>query len=186
MNTQKVKDVMIPLTEYATISQESTLYQAVLALEDTYAAIDRQTHKYRALLVYDGNDRIVAKLDHLSIVRALEPKFQDVGDINMLTRFGFGPSFLRDITRDFELLQKPLDDICKRAARITVRSIMQAPAKDEYIAQEASLNEGIHLLAISRHQSLLVKQQDEVVGILRLSDVYHTILELMKKCEIGS
>jgi CBS domain containing-hemolysin-like protein len=184
MSSRKVKEVMIPLTEYATISQEATLYQAVLALEETYAHTDQQKHKHRALLVYDGDKRIVGKLSHLSILRALDPKFQDVGDVNMLTRFGFGPAFLRNITRDFELLQKPLDDICKKAAKITVRKIMQIPTKEEYIEQEASINEGIHLLAIGRFQSLLVKQGEEVVGVLRLSDAYHIILEMMKKCEL--
>lgn len=181
----KVKEAMIPLTEYATISQEAPLYQAVLALEETYAYTDQQKHKHRALLVYDGNERIVGKLSHLDILQALEPKFQDVGDITMLTRFGLGPSFLRDMTRDFELLQKPLDDICKKAAKITVHNIMQTLTKGEYVDQEASLNEGIHLLAIGRHQSLLVTQGEEVVGVFRLSDVFHVILGMMKKCDLS-
>jgi len=185
MKSDKVKDVMVPLTEYATISQGATLYEAVLALENTNMNTGEKEYKHRALLVYDDSERIVGKLDHLDILRALEPKFQDVGDVNMLSRFGFGPSFLRNITRDFELLQKPLDDICKKAAKTTVRHIMQTPTKGEYIDQEASLNEGIHQLAIGRHQSLLVKQNKEVTGVLRLSDVYHAILEMIKKCEIS-
>ena len=184
MSSMKVKEVMIPLTEYATISQDATLYQAVLALEETYAYTDQQKHKHRAILVYDSDKRVVGKLNHLSILLALDPQFQDVGDVNMLTRFGFGPSFLRNITRDFELLQKPLDDICKKAARITLRNIMRVPTKEEYIEQEASINEGIHLLAIGRFQSLLVKQGEDVVGVFRLSDVYHIILEMMKQCEL--
>lgn len=185
MNSTKVKDVMVPLAEYATISQEATLYEAVLALEEAHEKMSAKSYKYRAMLVHDNHGRIVGKLDHISVLRALEPKFQDVGDINMLTRFGFGPDFLRQITRDFELLQKPLDDVCRKALKISVRNIMHIPAKGEYIAQEASLNEGIHLLALGRHQSLLVEENEEVVGILRLSDVYHTVLEMMKSCEVG-
>ena len=185
MNATKVKDVMVPLAEYATISQDATLYQAVLALEDAHEKIGAKKYKYRAMLVHDNHGRIVGKLDHISILRAMEPKFQDVGDINMLTRFGFGPDFLRKITRDFDLLQKPLDDICKKAIKVSVRNIMHIPDKSECISQEASLNEGIHLLALGRHQSLLVKENEEVVGILRLSDVYRTVLEMMKSCEVG-
>jgi hypothetical protein len=40
-------------------------------------------------------------------------------------------------------------------------------------------------LVIGRHQSLLATQGDNVVGILRLSDVYHVVLELMRKCEVA-
>lgn len=184
MNPQKVKDVMIPRTEYPTISEEATLYEAVMALEEAHCSETGPDYKYRALLVKDHKDRIVGKLDHLSVLHALEPQFQDIGDISMLTRHGLGPSFVRNITRDFELLQKPLDDVCKKASKLIVRTIMNIPANNEYIDQEATLNAGIHQLVIGQHQSLLVKQNDDVVGILRLSDVYHVILEMMRSCEV--
>lgn len=185
MNPTKVKAAMIPLAEYPTISEEATLYQSVMALEDAHCIESGPSYKYRALLVKDSKDRIIGKLDHLCVLHALEPQFQDIGDISMLTRHGLGPSFVRNITRDFELLQKPLDDVCKKASKLTVRTIMHVPAKSEYIEQEATLNAAIHQLVIGQHQSLLVKHEDEVVGILRLSDVYHLILEMMRSCEVS-
>ena len=33
MNSQKIENLMIPLADYATVSEDATLYEAVLALE---------------------------------------------------------------------------------------------------------------------------------------------------------
>ncbi|MBM1004359.1 MAG: response regulator, partial [Desulfofustis sp. PB-SRB1] len=164
--------------------KNSLLFESVMALEKAHCNERGPSYKYRALLVTDGAGRVIGKLDHISVLHALEPEFQDIGDISMLTRHGLGPSFVRNITRDFDLLQKPLDDICKKAGKLTVRKIMHIPAKSEYIGQGATLNEGIHQLVLGRHQSLLVENGDRVVGVLRLSDVYHYILEVMQKCDI--
>ena len=185
MSQIKVKDVMIPLSKYPTISEDATLYEAVMALEDAHCKKTGPNYKYRALLVKDSKDRIVGKISHLSILHALEPQFQDIGDISMLTRHGLGPSFVRNITRDFELLQKPLDDVCKKAGKLTVRGIMHTPTKGEHIDPEATLNVAIHQLVIGQLQSLVVYKNDEVVGMLRLSDVYHAIMEMMKSCEVS-
>jgi CBS domain-containing protein len=184
MDPVTVDQVMIPLEQYPTISEDSLLFESVMALEKAHCTESGPSYKYRALMVTDGAGRVIGKLDHISVLHALEPEFQDIGDISMLTRHGLGPSFVRNITRDFDLLQKPLDDICKKAGKLTVRKIMHIPAKSEYIGQGATLNEGIHQLVLGRHQSLLVENGDRVVGVLRLSDVYHYILEVMQKCDI--
>jgi len=51
MKTIIVKDFMVPLEEYATVSQEATLHEAVLALEKAQIELDPSQHKHRAILV---------------------------------------------------------------------------------------------------------------------------------------
>jgi predicted transcriptional regulator len=180
----KVKDLMVPLADYATVSQEADLYQAVLALEEAQKKFDQSLYPHRAVLVYDSENRIIGKVGQLDVLRALEPGYREIGDIGMLSRFGFGPSFVKTISSEFELLQKPLDDICKKAAQIKVRDIMRTPTKGEYVHAEASLNEGVHQLAVGHHQSLLVTKDKEIVGILRLSDVFQEVSKMIKTCEL--
>jgi predicted transcriptional regulator len=48
------------------------------------------------------------------------------------------------------------------------------------VQEDATLNEGIHQLIVGHHQSLLVARDSEVVGILRLSDVFVEICAIMK------
>jgi predicted transcriptional regulator len=62
---------------------------------------------------------------------------------------------------------------------------MYTPQRDEYVRQDATLAEAMHLLYVGQHQSLLVTdRQGGIVGILRLSDVFNTICERIKACEL--
>ena len=55
MKSYSVKDLMVPLSEYATVTQDATLYEAVLALEEAQEKFeDKHTrYRHRAILVLD-------------------------------------------------------------------------------------------------------------------------------------
>ncbi|MBW1837426.1 MAG: CBS domain-containing protein, partial [Deltaproteobacteria bacterium] len=59
---------------------------------------------------------------------------------------------------------------------------IQAPSEDEYIDENATLGEAVHQMVVSPYHSLLVTSGDEVVGILRLSDVFAKICDEIKTC----
>lgn len=184
MKTLTVKDLMIPLAEYATVSEEATLYDAVLALERAQEAFDPKKHRHRAILVFDKKNKIVGKLSQLDILRALEPKYGEMGDLGPLSRAGFSPEFLRSMVGKFSLFNAPLTDICRKAARLKVRDLMYTPTEGEYVEEGASLGESIHQLIMGHHQSLLVTKNDDIVGILRLTDVFKEICDRIKTCEL--
>jgi len=184
MKTIAVKDLMVPLAEYATVSQEATLYDAVLALEKAQEAFDPKKHRHRAVLVYDKRNKIVGKLGQPDILKALEPKYAEMGDLGPLSRAGFSPQFLKSMIEKFALWDEPFSDICSKAARMKVRDIMYTPTEGEYVEENASLGEAIHQLVMGHHQSLLVTKEEEIVGILRLVDVFKAICEGIKTCQL--
>jgi CBS domain-containing protein len=59
---------------------------------------------------------------------------------------------------------------------------MHMPTEGEYISAGATLDEAIHLLIMGSHQSLLVTRDENIVGILRLTDVFAAIFHTMKEC----
>ena len=61
---------------------------------------------------------------------------------------------------------------------------MSKPTPGEYIEEDASLDEAIHLLVMGRYQSLLVKKGDSITGILRMSDVFKGICDKVRTCSI--
>ncbi|MDZ7697985.1 MAG: CBS domain-containing protein [Deltaproteobacteria bacterium] len=67
MKTILVSDLMVPLAEYATVSEEATLYEAAMALEEAQNRLDRDKYLYlhRAVLVYDKNNKIVGKVSQV-------------------------------------------------------------------------------------------------------------------------
>ncbi len=119
MKTINVKDLMVPLEEYATVSEEATLFEAVVALEQAQETLDRTRFKYlhRAILVYDKNNNIVGKISQLDVLRALEPKYGEMGDQQSISRFGFSKKFLQSLREQFSLLDIPFDEACRKAAQ---------------------------------------------------------------------
>ena len=186
MKTITVKDLLVPLEEYATVSEDATLFDAVSALEEAQEALDRDRYLYlhRAVLVYDKNKKIVGKISQLDVLRALEPKYENVGDLERLSRAGFSPSFLKTMLKQEALWENPLRDICVKAASFRVKTFMYTPTEGEYISEDATLEEAVHLLVMGHHHSLLVTRGEAIIGILRLTDVFAEIFHLMKICAI--
>ena len=182
-----VKDLMVPLDEYATIQEDATLYDAVLALEEAQAKWEKsqKTYLHRAVLVYNKNQKIIGKLSQLDILKGLEPKYnQAAAESGRIMTSGFSQNFLRSLIKQFSLWDKPLSDICKKAAKLHVKDCMYIPEEGEFVDAEDSLDIAINQLVLGRHQSLLVVKDKNIVGILRLTDVFKEVCNTIKACNI--
>ena len=184
MKSLTVKGVMVPLAKYATVPETATMFEAVMALEKAQQAFDQTRYRHRAVLVYDKNKQIVGKVSQLDILKALEPKYEQVEDTKSISRLGYSRQFLKKMMDQFSLWNKPLDDICKKAGSTKVKDFMYTPTEGEYIEESATLDQGIHQLIIGHHQSLLVTRENEIVGVLRVTDVFKEVCNIIKVCEI--
>jgi CBS domain-containing protein len=182
MKTILVKDVMVPVSDYATVSKDATLHDAVLALEEAQAEFDQARYRHRGILVYDENSRIIGKVSQIEILRALEPKYEQFEMPR--SRYPFTPSFMKSLFDQYDLWNKPLDDICKKAGQKRVGEFVERFNEGETVQEETTLNEAIHMLVVGQLQSLLVMRKEDVTGILRLTDVYHEVLKKVKACEL--
>lgn len=184
METTKVRDLMLSLAEYVTISEDATVFDAVLALEKAQSKTEGRVHPHRAILVCDKNARVIGKLSQLDILRSLEPKYSTINELKGVSGFGLGADYMRSMMDTYDLWKAPLSDLCRKAADVTVGSVVRAPMEHELIDQEATLNRAVHELIVGHHQSLLVTSKGEIVGILRLTDVYRQVTDRMKACKI--
>ncbi len=188
MKQIRVKEIMVPLREYATIHQDATLNDAVCALEKAQAEYNRPGSKYphRALLVYDDNNKIIGKLGQIDILRGLEPKYLQASvPGTRITASGFSPEFMKNLIKQFSLWDRPFADICAAADRLKVKDCMYVPTSGEYVSVEDTLDVAIHQLVMGHHQSLLVTSKDDIVGILRLTDVFSKVCEAIKACRVS-
>lgn len=184
MQSIKVSELMVPIAEYATVPQDASLNEAVLALENAQQHVQESREKHRAILVLDKNGHVVGKIDQWTVLWAIEPRYKQIGDIRETSRYGFSPEFLRSMVESVGLWQKPLENLCKKAAAINVKEIMQAPAATEFIQEDSSLDQALHQMVMGRHASLLVKKGETVVGVLRQSDIFKEICDRMKACTV--
>ncbi|MBF0224318.1 MAG: CBS domain-containing protein [Desulfobacterales bacterium] len=183
-----VKEIMVPLENYASVPVEATLYDAIMALEDAQKKFSKNEYQHRAVLVYDEKTKkVVGKVSQLDVLRALEPKYEQLGDSNPLSkfglsRFGFSPGFMKSLLEQYKLWDKSLSDLTKKAAQVKVKNFMYTPTEGEYLDSEATIDEGIHQIVMGHHQSLLVtNKKKEIVGILRLTDIFRVICEKIKE-----
>ena len=182
MDTHKVKDLMVPLEEYATVSHRSSLYEAVLALEKAQEELEKihTAYLHRAVLVYDDNKKIIGKISQLDVLTALEPKYGEMGHSRSMSRVAFSPQFLKNMMETYSLLSESLETVCRRARDISVKDIMYTPSEGEYVDENASLREAIHQFVMGHHQSLLVTRGGSIIGVLRLTDVFKEVFHIMK------
>lgn len=179
MKNLYVKDLMIPLAEYATVSQESTLYEAIQALRDSQAKFDQSRYPHRAILVYGDDGKIVGKLSQMDIIKALEPDYAEKLGEEHLSRFGISDTYVQSTLNQYEFWNLPLKELCAAAGGRKVASVMYTPTEGEYVTADATLQEAVHRLVIGNHHSLLVTDGDDIVGVLRLTDMFAVISQTM-------
>jgi CBS domain-containing protein len=182
LKSYTVKELMVPLSEYASVHDDATLYQAVLALEKAQEDFDHTRYRHRAVLVLDKKNKVMGKLSQLDVLRALEPKYNDMLKGNGLHRFGFTKTFMTSLLEDYHLFESSMKDICQKAGRQNVKNFMYTPSEGEYVGANATLDKAIHQLVLGHHQSLLVTEDSEIIGVLRLTDVFAAVFHTMKGC----
>jgi CBS domain-containing protein len=174
---------MVPLSEYATVLEGSTLFDAVLALEKAQEEFDHTKYKHRGVLILDKDGQVIGKLSQLDVLRALEPKDEDSGEIKELSHFGFSYNFVHKLRKQQRLKAAPLKDLCGKASKLRVEDFMQTPSEGEFIDQGESLEAAIMQLVMGHHLSLLVTRDNRIVGLLRLTDAFAAVFHTMKECE---
>jgi CBS domain-containing protein len=184
MKIKLVKELMIPLSEYATVNEGDTLKKAIETLKETQTLNDPKQYKHRAVLVYDKTQNIVGKVSAFDVLRALEPKYCHIGESQQmsqmgLSRFGLSNDFLSSMLKQFCLWDESVEELVKKASRLKVKEIMYSLSEGEFVDENAPMSEAIHQLILGHHQSLLVSKDQQVIGILRLSDVFKLVCDIM-------
>ena len=76
--------------------------------------------------------------------------------------------------------------MCVRAGDLKVKEFMNSLTEGEYVEADEALCEAIHMLVMGHHQSLLVTRDGEILGILRLSDVFKEVFQTMESHKLKS
>jgi len=184
MQKTTVKELMVHLDEYPTVPEDASIYEAVIALEKAQEDFDQTRYRHRAILVRDTSKRIVGKVSQWDLIKSLEPKYEGFGDMRSTSLSGLSPVLIKSMMEGSRLWQDDIDFLCQRAAGKKVRDIMYRPTAGEKVEEDAPLGEALHALVVGHHQSLLVTRGNNIVGILRLTDMFKLVCEKIKSCRI--
>jgi len=150
MDTKKVKDLVIPLSDYPHMPYWGTLREAVAQLNVAFAT------GHHTVLVFDEAYKLVGTLLEKDILRGLEPKFAQ--------HYNEGVHIMWDelLSRGVEKqLDRPIKDFMSEA-KATV------DGEDEVLkASHIMVHENLYLLP--------VMEGDKLIGVIRMGDVLHAI-----------
>lgn len=169
-----VREFMVPLDAYSHVSEDASLFDAILSLENALhkpqEAADPFRPRDRALLIMDKNNKIVGKLSMWDAIKGLDPRYEKQVDALAMVE-------------DYGLWERPLQNVIERAKSVKAKNLLQKVSEGEYIDENASLDQALHRLITGHHLSLLVTRGKESVGILRLSDVFREVHSVLKSGE---
>ena len=187
MQLLTVKNLMVAKDKYATISADATLRDATLALYEAQLeelSQDPTRHRDRAVLAIDAQGEVYGKLAMLDVLRGLEPTHVRVvgarATSRAASRIGSARYFIESMGKDAGLWNKPLTNLVEKASSVKVRQLVPAIAAGESVDEDASIDAALHQLIMGRFQSLFVTRNGNIIGILRLTDVYEEVSKLLR------
>ena len=167
MIKNRVRDILVPLSEYPNIRDTATLRDAFAVLHDAYASGKR----YRHILVLDGSGHLVGLLGIRDILHGIFPDYLRTGEHHHFE----GPH------AEFPALtliwQETYATKSKEAASKLVKSFMDKVRAT--IKPDAPLTLAAYLMVINDISILPVVDDGHVVGVIRMVDVFNQAAEVI-------
>jgi CBS domain-containing protein len=183
MNAKCVRELMIPLDDYAVVPRDASLVEAVRALRQAEQKLRPARQPARAVLVADPEGVIIGQLGHFEILQALEPSYALLGDLSTLSRAGVSEELFSSLIDNLSFWRGELSSVCRRARSIKVSDLMRPIA--ESISEDAPLSEATHKMVMWQSMRALVTRQGRVVGVLRLADLVAEVTDCIESDEGG-
>ncbi len=181
MDDKKVKHLMVPLDEYPVVKQDATLLDMIEALDEGQRRLPPGRAPYRAVLVVDENGKIVGKIGQMAFLKALEPKYNLLGDMEKLNTAGLSPEIVSLVMDHYRFFEEGFSDLSRRRSSMRAQDVMHPVT--ESVDEGAPLSDAIHKIVMWQQLSLLVTREDEAVGLIRLSDLYDEVARQMKSLD---
>lgn len=163
--TKKVRELMVPLSEYPLVYETDTLKDAIKVLRNYRAA----GHEHRSLLVFSktkkvGNEeQLVGILTTRDILKAIKKN-----------RMLYDNTELFTMSWAFFYRKEPLNEL-------TVTRVGQAirPLVDAYVQADDTVTRAIELMMTKNVNILPVFEGQKAVGIIRAIDILDYIGEML-------
>ncbi len=168
---------MLSLDQCATVQDGATIRDALTALGDARMRLGDDRHPFRTVLVLDEKHHVVGKLTYRTILRRIEPSFLKCGECVALSGAGLAPEVIVSLNTWLSGFANDLSLMCTEAAKTKVRDAM-IPISGG-VDEDTKLTAAIHELVAGDLQIVPVSKSGEVVGVLRASDVFEEIANLI-------
>ena len=168
-----VKDVMIPIADYTTLTQDSTVREAIDKLHKSFHAKISTSRimetGHRSILVFDEQGKIRGLLAIIDLLKAIMPAYLSAPKPSMADSIQYSPMFWsgmfeREVIR---LANKKIKDVMSPAP-LTIEA-------------DANLMEAANIMITNHERRLAVIQSGDVVGVIREQDLFFEIERILRE-----
>lgn len=165
-------DIMIRIEDYTTIQEDITIKEAVCELRKSFEGLVSSSRLmetgHRSILVFDKKGRLSGILSILDFLEAIRPAYLSAPKPPMADSMQYSTMFWSGLftRRTLALTGKKVSEIMSDSP----------PGVD----LNANLMEVADLMYKEKARRLIVKKNDEVVGIVREQELFFEISEILK------
>jgi CheY-like chemotaxis protein len=174
VRTEKsLREVMIPIEEYTTLNQESTVKEAIDKLRESfYAKVSTSRIMetgHRSILVVDDRGEIMGILAIIDLLRAVMPAYLDAPKPSTADNIQYSPLFWHNMFQR-EVL---------RLSGKKIKNVM-SPAPGT-IDADANLMEAAYTMITHNKRRLTIIDSGKVIGIIREQDLFFEIDRILRE-----
>ncbi|MEJ2716628.1 MAG: CBS domain-containing protein [Deltaproteobacteria bacterium] len=175
----KVRDLMIPLSDYAVVNVNDPLKDAALCLRRVYC--EAQTGScteagHRSALVLDDDDKLVGILDFKSILSVFIPEIAG-GLTEKLKALGVTITFAEADAVDLDEANLSLRARVIKNAEVPVKQVMLKVRGT--IHPDADVLQALKMIYQNKITVLPVVDGDTLIGIVRDSDLFLNVASIL-------
>lgn len=177
--TKKVRDCLIPISEYAVTTNDKPLREAVPVLRQLYCQVE--TGKcteagHRTILVLDKEGTLVGIMDFKSILMVLIPEIAG-GLTEKLEALGVTMAFAQADAEDLDESRAGFRARVIRNAETQVGKVMLKVRGT--IAADADLMDALKMIHQNRITVLPVYEAGKLIGVVRDSDLFLCVADIL-------
>ena len=159
-----VRDVMIPISEYTTITEDQSVGEAVKKLRESFSAAVCTSRVmetgHRSIIVFDRQGKLKGMLAIVDLLRAVMPAYLSAPKPSTADAIQYSPMFWRGaFDREVgSLAKRPLGEIMSPAP-MTIRD-------------DSNLMEAAYTMVTEKMRRMVVMRNGEVAGVIREQDLF--------------
>jgi DNA-binding response OmpR family regulator len=173
LEEKTVREAMIPIEDYTTLDQNSTIRDAVFKLRESFSTKVSTNNimetGHRSLLVYDDNDKIIGILAIIDLLKTIMPAYLSAPKPSMADSIQYSPMFWSGMFK-IEI---------SRLASKSIKDVM-SPAPSS-IDANSNLMEAAYTMIKLNQRRLTVEWSGEIVGVIREQDLFFEIEKIMQE-----
>ena len=170
---KSLREVMIPIEEYTTLTQESTVKEAIDKLRESfYAKVSTSRIMetgHRSILVVDDRGEIMGILAIIDLLRAVMPAYLDAPKPATADNIQYSPLFWNNMFQR-EVL---------RLSGKKIKNVMSPAPRT--IDADANLMEAAYTMITHNKRRLTIIDSGKVIGIIREQDLFFEIDRILRE-----